>query len=87
MWYYKGMELVQFRRYFWDVDVSTLDPKRHSVYIIERLVEFGDEAAASWLFEHFLRQEILSVVDRSRRISPKSANYWRLILERAVEPV
>ena len=50
------MELAQLRRYFWDVDVSTLDPKRHSVYIIERLVEFGDEAAASWLFEHFLRQ-------------------------------
>lgn len=77
-WYDVVMELRNFAQYFWDVDVRTLDPKKHATYIIERIVEFGDERAASRLLENFSRNEILAVLKHSRRISPKSVLFWQL---------
>lgn len=76
------MQIQELSRYFWDVDVEALDPKKHSAYIIERIAEFGDERAASWLLENFSHKEILAVVDRSRRISPKSASFWKLFVDK-----
>lgn len=64
------------------MDVEALDPKKHSAYIIERIAEFGDERASFWLLENFSREEILFVVDRSRRLSPKSASFWKLFVDK-----
>lgn len=68
------------RRFFWDVDPAGLDPKRHRVYIIERLLEFGDVKAARWLFENYTRDDIAAVLESSRSLSLKSRNFWRLRL-------
>lgn len=68
--------------YFWDTDVSALDTKKHRRYIIERILELGDEQAFAWLYERFSRRELISAVEESRRLSPKSANFWRLVLTR-----
>ena len=63
---------------FWDVDVSTLDPRRHANYVIERVLEYGDSRAARWLLKNFSRQAIAKVIKNSRRLSPKSRNFWAL---------
>lgn len=70
------------RRYFWDADFNKLDLKRHKKYIIERILELGDDAAAKWLFKQFSKDDILDALGRSRKISKKSSNYWRLILNK-----
>lgn len=67
-------------RFFWDVDPASLNPKRHNAYIIERLLEFGNEKAARWLFEEYTRDEVAAVIESSRSLSYKSMNYWRLRL-------
>jgi len=70
----------EIRRFFWDVDPAGLDPKRHKAYIIERLLEFGDEKAVRWLFEQYPRDDVAAVLESSRSLSNKSRNFWRLRL-------
>lgn len=67
-------------RFFWDVDPARLDPKRHKAYIVERLLEFGDEKAVRWLFEEYTRDDVAAVLVSSRALSLKSRNFWRLRL-------
>jgi hypothetical protein len=65
---------------FWDTDSSRLDLQQNKEYIIERVLELGDENAVSWLVSCYRRSEIKKVLAASRRISRKSANYWSLVL-------
>ncbi|HCS49953.1 MAG TPA: hypothetical protein DIW61_17580 [Candidatus Aminicenantes bacterium] len=65
---------------FWDTDSSRLDLQQNKEYIIERVLELGDEKAVSWLVSRYPRSEIKKVLAASRRISRKSANYWSLVL-------
>ena len=69
------------RKYFWDVEPSTLDLQMHKQYIIERILDMGDEAAVSWLRQTYNREEILAVAEKSRRMSAKSKNFWKLVSE------
>lgn len=68
------------KRYFWDVEFSKLDKKDYPVFIIERVLEYGDEKAASWLFKQFKKSELKEVLVKKQGLSPLSANYWGLIL-------
>jgi hypothetical protein len=69
---------AELGRFFWDVDPAGLDPLRHKSYIIERILEFGDEKAVRWLFDTFSRDDIAAILDSSRSLSLKSRNFWRL---------
>ena len=66
-------------RYFWDVDFKALNTERQSTFMIERILEKGDESAVQWLREAFNSDEISRVANSSKRLSPKSRNYWGLI--------
>lgn len=67
------------RSRFWDVDLDTFDPATHPVYVVERLLEFGDRAEARWLREHFSDEVITTVLRGSRRLTARSANFWALV--------
>ncbi len=64
------------RAYFQDVDPAGIDVTEHATFIIERLLEFGDDAAVAWLERTYPRERLIEVLRSSRRISPKSANYF-----------
>lgn len=70
----------ELHKYFWDTDPTKLNLRRHRRFIIERVLEFGDEKAVRWLRQTFGDEAIKEVVCRSRRISKRTANFWRLIL-------
>ena len=70
------------RRYFWDTDFSTLDIEKDKRFIIERLLELGDEPAVEWLRKEFKKQELLEVLRRTRNMSKKSRRFWNLVLTR-----
>jgi hypothetical protein len=36
-------------RYFWDVDAKRLNIRKYRQFIIERILEFGDEKAIRWV--------------------------------------
>lgn len=66
-------------KYFWDVDFKKLDPKKDSYFIIERILEEGDIKAINWMLKNFPKNIIKDVLQRSKKLSKKSANFWAII--------
>lgn len=66
-------------RYFWDTDAKKLDAKKNAPYIIERILEYGDEQAIHWLRLHVNKEHIIRILERSRALSPKSAFFWAAV--------
>lgn len=62
---------------FWDVDPAGLDPERYPRYVIERVLEYGDEDAVRWLRSEYADEAIIDVVCTSRRLSAKTVAFWR----------
>ncbi|MFA6548069.1 MAG: hypothetical protein WCT11_03965 [Candidatus Magasanikbacteria bacterium] len=65
---------------FWDTDVKKLKPKKHSKYIIERILDFGNDTEVRWMNKNFSKQKIKKVVKTSRVLQPKTKNLWRILL-------
>lgn len=68
------------KKYFWDIDFAKLDMKTHSQYVLERILEYGDEKAVRWMEKNFTKDEVADILFHFRGLSPKSANYWAVIL-------
>ena len=69
------------KEYFWDVDFEKIDPNKYRSYIVKRILNYGDERAITWLTKHFSKDEQIKTLTSSRDLSPRSANFWRLILD------
>ncbi len=67
-------------QFFWDVDAVKLNPSEHSSYVINRLLDKGDVAAARWVLKNFPRKEIIETVKKQRDFSPRSARFWATYL-------
>jgi len=65
---------------YWDVDPQTLDPDRHSSFIIERIISFGLPEDVKRMLEQYSVDTIRSAVSHSRHIDRKSAAFWALHL-------
>ncbi|MGB9720039.1 MAG: DUF6922 domain-containing protein [bacterium] len=68
------------KKYFWDTNLEDLDFKKYRIYILKRILEYGDEKAVAWLWKNFKKSEVRKVLINSRGFSLKSANYWAIIL-------
>ena len=51
----------------------------YASFIIERILEEGDEKAAGWMRDNLDIAQIKDVLYNSKNLSPRSANYWQLI--------
>ena len=71
----------RFQRFFWDSDFGQIRAEENKTYIIERILELGDLAAVTWIFSNYPKDEIKAVLMKSRKISAKSYNFWKLILD------
>lgn len=75
------------KSYLWDIEPDTLDLSTHATFVIERLLDAGDEEAVRWLFATFPRHTIADVVKDSRRLSQRSAVFWSHILDLPADDV
>ena len=66
------------RLLFWDTDISTWDPLEYPADSIERVLEWGEIDAVSWMRDEFTADQIVSVITRARNLTRRSANYWAL---------
>ncbi|PIQ92222.1 MAG: hypothetical protein COV69_03220 [Parcubacteria group bacterium CG11_big_fil_rev_8_21_14_0_20_39_14] len=64
------------KKYFWDVDFRSIDFQKDEGYVAERLLEYGDPKALSWLLKNVKRETIKKILFEERALSPKSANFW-----------
>ncbi len=69
-----------FKQYFWDVDFDKVDPQKSDQYVIHRLIDRGNDKAIRWLLKHYSKDLIKEVVTNRRGFSPKTANFWALLL-------
>lgn len=74
------MPLPKFlKKYFWDVDFEKLDTQEHPYYVLQRILEFGNEKAVAWMRRRFNAKQVKYVLTHLRGLSPKSANFWAII--------
>ncbi|HXG20776.1 MAG TPA: hypothetical protein VNN62_17095 [Methylomirabilota bacterium] len=66
---------------FWDVDPAQLESERHATFIIERTLERGGVQAIRELFELYGAARIVAVIRSSRRISRRTALFWKSYLD------
>lgn len=75
------MKLPKFlKKYFWDVDFEEINFNDHKVYVLKRILEYGDEEAIRWMWKNFKIAEIKKTLCNFRGYSQKSANFWACIL-------
>ncbi|MCK4326160.1 hypothetical protein KAW55_05340 [bacterium] len=67
-------------KYFWDVEFEKITFKKSKVYILRRILEYGDEEAVAWMWKNFKKSEIKNALSNFRGYSQKSANFWAFIL-------
>lgn len=67
-----------FNKYFWDTKIENLSKDKNATYIIERLLELGNVNELKWINENYSKEQILKTVQNSRRISPKTGNFFSL---------
>lgn len=65
---------------FWDVDPKTIDPKKHAKYIIERVLDFGNDSEVRWVWQNYSPRLIKNVVNTSRVLHAKSKALWQLLV-------
>lgn len=53
-----------FSKYFWDTKPQNISIEKHSTYIIERLLEFGDIEQLDWLNTIYPRNTIIDTIKK-----------------------
>ena len=75
-------KIPQFvRQFLWDIDQKQLSATNHQQFIIERVLEYGDQQAFNWLKQNYNKEQIGQVLKTSRRISAKTGNFYALIYQ------
>ncbi len=64
-------------RLFWDVDLSALDLEKHGAFVIERVLNLGDEVAVKWVWQKYGATAVYDTVINSRRLTLKTARCWQ----------
>lgn len=69
------------KEYFWEIDFESLDRDKYPMYVIKRILEYGDEMAIKWMGKNFSLDEIKEVVCNTRDLSLISASFWAVVLD------
>lgn len=74
------MQAIQLRQsLFWDTDPKKLDLKKHEKYIIERIMDFGNDEDVRWMKTYYPKQLIAQVCKTSKVLHQSSKNLWTLL--------
>jgi len=66
---------------FWDIKKESIDVKKHSAFIIKRILDYGDEKSLLWLRRTYKDALIKKVVKNKRGITEKTIEFWRAYYE------
>lgn len=68
------------KQYFWDIDFEKLDVDNYPIYVITRILNYGNEEAILWMNKQFSKEQQIKALCTMRDISPRSANFWAIVL-------
>ncbi len=66
-------------KYFWGDDMSRLDIHNNSEYIIETILNIGNEDAVKWLFLQYDKALVERLLPKLS-LNKKSGNFWNFYL-------
>ncbi len=66
---------------FWDTDPANINVKKNAAYVIERILELGNDKEVKWLWNNYQHSLIKKIILTSRSITPKTKNLWQLLLK------
>jgi len=69
----------RLRKIFWDVDLLSLDIKKHANFMIARISEKGRWADVLWMKNNFSITDIKRIIKRSKNTSVKTKNFWKVV--------
>ena len=69
------------RSLFWDTKPENIDKVKNKRYIIERVLEFGDDGEVKMIFQEYDREDISSVANNSKSLSPQTKALWSRVLK------
>ncbi len=67
---------------FWDVNPKKIDAKKHSAYVIERILDFGNDQEARWIWNFYGKKMIKKIIATSKVLRPQTKVLWTLILKK-----
>lgn len=74
------MQTIQFRQsLFWDTDPKKLDIQKHAKYIIERIMDFGNDVEVKWMRQQYPKSLLAHVVKTSKVLQSNSKTLWTLL--------
>ncbi len=74
---------MKFRQaLFWDTNPKKIDTKRNAQYIIERILDFGNDKEVKWLYNFYNKSLLKKTVVKSRSLRSRTKNLWTTLLEK-----
>lgn len=73
------MELRQ--TLFWDTDPAKIDLQKNARYIIERVMDFGNDEEVRWIWNLYDKLLLRDVAEKSRSLRPRTKTLWTLLLQ------
>ena len=79
----KKKKIMRFgQSLFWDVNPKRIHPKRHAQYIIERVMDFGNDDEVRWIWNTYHPDTLRKAVT-SRGLHPQTKALWTLLLSKS----
>ncbi len=72
---------AQLRRLFWDHPLTPKDLDQHAVWVVERVVEYGQLEDVQMLRNYLGIDAFLEAVQEARFSSAKTRNFWEQMLQ------
>ncbi len=70
---------ASLHQFFWDIDVTKLDPEKKPYFVIARLLDKGNVEAVKWVRRNFNAEAIRETLQNYRDFSLQTATLWGLI--------
>lgn len=71
---------IRFRpTLFWDVDAKHIDPNKRAKYVVERIMDFGNDQEVRWMMRNYPPRLLREVAHKSRVLHPQSRALWKLL--------
>lgn len=84
IWYNINMIPDYVKPFLWSYDTQRIDLERDKRRVILNVLNLGSKPATDWLFSQYPKEVIKKTVEEfgaKGELSPKSLNYWLLLLE------
>ncbi|MAC94426.1 MAG: hypothetical protein CMC96_02875 [Flavobacteriales bacterium] len=67
------------RGIFWDTNYNDLKIGKHDLYIIERVLDYGQQSDWELLQKLYTKEEIIKYATQSRNLKPKTVSFLSVI--------